>query len=173
MAIIIFYSLFQVALFPKHRSHHQRRLMIRARGCTRPLLWIRCLRLLLNLCYVFAGCFVSRDRRQILLPLRCTNSRPTTCVSLSKVTQHNLTSLPTHPTAATLNHVLIAHVTSRSARPPLTDFAGRILKSWLHRPLYGTEIQDCLSPPFGHVVVDGLNAGQLHHAVAYPLREHA
>ena len=45
--------------------------------------------------------------------------------------------------------------------------------SWLHRVLYGTEIQDWFSPPFGVVVVDGLNAGQLHHAVKYPLREHA
>ena len=51
---------------------------------------------LLNLCFVFAGCFVSRDRRQILLPLRCTNSRPTTCVSLSKVT-HPHTTFPYPP----------------------------------------------------------------------------
>ena len=87
--------------------------------------------MLLNLCCVFAGCFVSRDRRQILLPLRCTNSRPTACVLLSKVT-HSLTSLPTHTTAATLNHVLIAHVISRRCSPAsLPDSAGDVFyRGW-------------------------------------------
>ena len=88
-----------------------------------PFLWIRCLCMLLNLC--FCVCSVIRDLSST--PSRCTR----VCVHLLKVT-HSLTSLPTHTTAATLNHVLIAHVISHRCSPAsLADSAGDVFyRGW-------------------------------------------
>ena len=118
----------------------------RTRGCntthtythTPPLLWIRCLHMLFNLC--LRVCSVIRDL----------SSTPSCCtcayIHVLKVT-HSLTSLPTHTTAATLNHVLIAHVISMLARLRSHRLCRRCVRSWMDRRLYGTEIQDCFCLP--------------------------
>ena len=81
-----------------------------------------------NLCLFV--CSVSAPARTNSLPLLF-DPYPITCVPLLKVT-HSLTSLPTHTTAATLNHVLIAHVISHRCSPAsLADSAGDVFyRGW-------------------------------------------
>ena len=131
--------------------------MIRARGSISPPCEFNALmcRSLPDLCF----CVCSVLDHDELRYLCSVDSRPTACVELSKVT-HSLTSLPTHTTAATLNHVLIAHVISMLARLRSHRLCRRRALSWMDRRLYGTEIQDWFSPPFGAVVVDGLSVGR-------------
>ena len=116
-------------LFPKHRSHHQRRLMIRARGSISPPCEFNALMCcsLPDLCF----CVCSVLDHDELRYLCSVDSRPCTRVQWLKVT-HSLTSLPTHTTAATLNHVLIAHVISRRCSPAsLPDSAGDVFyRGW-------------------------------------------
>ena len=55
--------------------------------------------------------------------------------------------------AKLFEHVLIAHVISMLARLRSHRLCRRRALSWMDRRLYGTEIQDWFSPPFGAVVV--------------------
>ena len=95
-----------------------------------------------DLCFCVCS-VLDRDELRYLCSI---DAHPTNCVELSKVT-HSLTSLPTHTTAATLNHVLIAHVTSMLARLRSHRLCRRCVLSWMDRRLYGIEMQACFCLP--------------------------